>query len=74
LVLAGVLAGCSGSHGFCDRHHCVSGFEEGLGRVVRCVDGYYSHSGGRSGACSHHGGVRGTTQFGASDRPSAIGP
>lgn len=27
------------------------------GYVVRCRDGWISHSGGRPGACSHHGGV-----------------
>jgi hypothetical protein len=28
------------------------------GYVVTCMDGWISHSGGRQGACSHHGGVR----------------
>jgi hypothetical protein len=27
--------------------------------MVQCRDGMWSHSGGRPGACSHHGGVRG---------------
>jgi hypothetical protein len=28
------------------------------GYAVVCADGWLSHSGGRQGACSHHGGVR----------------
>jgi len=28
------------------------------GYVVTCADGWISHSGGRQGACSHHGGIR----------------
>jgi hypothetical protein len=28
------------------------------GYAVVCTDGWLSHSGGRQGACSHHGGVR----------------
>jgi hypothetical protein len=28
------------------------------GYVVTCADGWISHSGGRPGACSHHGGIR----------------
>jgi hypothetical protein len=28
------------------------------GYTVRCADGWISQSGGRQGACSHHGGVR----------------
>ena len=30
----------------------------GSGYTVTCADGWTSHSGGRRGACSHHGGVR----------------
>ena len=31
----------------------------GTGYIVKCKDGWISHSGGRQGACSHHGGVAG---------------
>jgi hypothetical protein len=31
----------------------------GTGYIVVCKDGWISHSGGRQGACSHHGGVAG---------------
>ena len=31
----------------------------GTGYIVMCKDGWISHSGGRQGACSHHGGVAG---------------
>ena len=31
----------------------------GTGYIVMCNDGWISHSGGRQGACSHHGGVAG---------------
>jgi hypothetical protein len=35
----------------------IPNFDEGTGTVVQCVDGMYSQSGGRPGACSGHGGV-----------------
>jgi hypothetical protein len=41
---------------FCSEHACIANFPNGSGTVVQCTDGEYSHSGGRSGACSHHGG------------------
>jgi hypothetical protein len=44
---------------FCQRHRCIPNFYNGHGSIVQCRDGMWSHSGGRPGACSHHGGVRG---------------
>jgi len=44
---------------FCETHRCIPNFPNGTGSVVQCNDGTYSHSGGRPGACSHHGGVGG---------------
>jgi hypothetical protein len=42
---------------FCDYFNCIPSFWNSTnGYVEECVDGTYSHSGGRSGACSHHGG------------------
>ncbi len=43
---------------FCDQYFsCVSTFWTSTsGYVEECVDGTFSHSGGRSGSCSHHGG------------------
>jgi hypothetical protein len=35
---------------------CIPNFPNGTGTIVQCADGTYSHSGGRQGACSHHGG------------------
>ncbi len=43
--------------GFCSYFSCISSFWQGSGWVAECSDGAYSLSGGRSGACSHHGGV-----------------
>ena len=44
---------------FCSYFPCVTSFWQSTsGYVVQCVDGKFSHSGGVSGACSHHGGVR----------------
>jgi plastocyanin len=34
------------------------GFQSGTGYAVVCADGWLSYSGGRQGACSHHGGIR----------------
>lgn len=42
---------------FCSTHSCIDNFPNGTGYVVQCVDGEWSHSGGKSGACSDHGGV-----------------
>jgi hypothetical protein len=44
---------------FCATHDCIDYFDEGVGSIVQCADGKWSHSGGRPGACSHHGGVAG---------------
>jgi len=41
---------------FCSEHECIGSFTKERGRIVECSDGSYSHAGGNSGACSHHGG------------------
>jgi hypothetical protein len=41
---------------FCSTHECIENFPNGSGYIVQCADGEWSHSGGRSGACSDHGG------------------
>jgi hypothetical protein len=41
---------------FCDTNTCIDNFENGTGYIVQCADGEWSHSGGRPGACSYHGG------------------
>ena len=41
---------------FCSEHECIGSFETEGGTIVECSDGTYSHAGGISGACSHHGG------------------
>jgi hypothetical protein len=44
---------------FCSYFNCIASFwTSTLGYVDQCVDGTYSHSGGRKGACSSHGGER----------------
>ena len=44
---------------FCAYFNCIPSFWESTkGYVEECVDGTYSHSGGRSGSCSSHGGNR----------------
>lgn len=43
--------------GFCTTHVCIPNYDDGTGSTVQCSDGSYSHSGGKQGACSHHGGV-----------------
>jgi hypothetical protein len=45
------------STAFCATHVCIPNYPYGTGSIVRCADGTYSHSGGRQGACSWHGGV-----------------
>lgn len=47
-------------HTFCDVFTpCIASFWTSTsGYVVQCVDGSYSHSGGRSGVCSDHGGEK----------------
>jgi hypothetical protein len=46
---------------FCATHTCIPNFPNGTGSIVQCADGEWSHSGGRPGACSHHGGETSTT-------------
>ena len=42
---------------FCNYFNCIPSFWQFTnGYVVQCNDGTFSHSGGRSGACSYHGG------------------
>lgn len=42
---------------FCSYFNCIASFwKSTLGYVDECNDGTYSHSGGRQGACSYHGG------------------
>ena len=42
---------------FCSYFNCIPSFwKSTLGYVDECKDGTYSHSGGRQGACSYHGG------------------
>jgi hypothetical protein len=49
----------SPASGFCGYFNCIASFWTSTnGYVDQCVDGTYSHSGGRQGACSHHGGER----------------
>ena len=58
-TLALAVAGCGGSNNGCAGHPCIGDWQreqaEG-GAVVQCADGAWSHAGGLSGACSHHGG------------------
>jgi hypothetical protein len=51
----------SGSGSFCGTHTCIDNFANGTGYIVQCEDGEWSHSGGRPGACSYHGGETGRT-------------
>ncbi|MQA97300.1 MAG: DUF3761 domain-containing protein [Streptosporangiales bacterium] len=46
----------------CSYFDCIGYFDEGKGFMIQCRDGDYSLSGGRPGACSHHGG-RGRTVY-----------
>jgi hypothetical protein len=43
---------------FCSQHECIGSFTTEGGTIVECADGSYSHAGGVSGACSHHGGEK----------------
>ncbi len=40
----------------CNYFSCIPNFSNGKGYLEQCRDGMYSMSGGRSGACSYHGG------------------
>jgi hypothetical protein len=46
----------AGDEKFCEEHECEGDFDAEPGTVVECSDGTWSHAGGISGACSHHGG------------------
>jgi hypothetical protein len=51
--------GSSGGNApFCTTHRCIESFNEATGTIVQCADGEWSHSGGRPGVCSRHGGVK----------------
>jgi hypothetical protein len=53
----GVIA--SPPSNFCDYFNCIPSFWNSTnGYVEECADATYSHSGGRSGSCSSHGGNR----------------
>ena len=41
---------------FCSYFDCIANYPNGTGYIDECSDQTYSHSGGRPGACSHHGG------------------
>ena len=56
--------------GFCGTHPCIANFDNGVGYIVQCSDGMWSHSGGRPGACSYHGGESGTSYGGPAARGS----
>jgi hypothetical protein len=56
--LAAAPACGSQPNGFCAHHDCIDNFTNGSGYIVQCQDGMWSHSGGRPGACSGHGGER----------------
>ena len=46
---------------FCEYFDCIPSFWDSTnGYVVQCEDSTFSHSGGRQGVCSHHGGYRRT--------------
>ncbi len=56
---------CGGSYisnppgSFCSYFNCIASFWKSTnGYVEQCVDGTFSHSGGRQGSCSYHGGNR----------------
>lgn len=54
--------------GPCDGHPCIGDWQKDAaegGAVVQCSDSTWSHAGGLSGACSHHGGET-TTNGGGS--------
>jgi len=48
----------AGDQQFCTVHQCIGNFQGEGGTIVQCSDGTYSHAGGISGSCSHHGGAR----------------
>jgi hypothetical protein len=56
-----VTAAPGDSVSFCSSHDCIDNFDNGTGYIVECADGEWSHSGGRPGACSYHGGATDVT-------------
>jgi hypothetical protein len=40
----------------CSYFNCIGNFGSSPGYMIECKDGTYSTAGGRSGACSQHGG------------------
>jgi hypothetical protein len=56
---------------FCSTHPCIDNFDDGVGYIVQCADGMWSHSGGRSGACSYHGGETSNTYDGSYSTPDS---
>jgi hypothetical protein len=54
---------------FCATHACIPNFGNGTGYIVQCNDGTWSHSGGRPGACSDHGGESSGTSPSAPPAP-----
>lgn len=67
LGATGFLVGTGNESGFCAKHHCIDSFDSGTGSIVQCADRLWSHSGGHSGACSHHGGVVGARDLDLND-------
>jgi hypothetical protein len=63
--------GTTTSTDFCSTHVCIPNFPYGTGTIVQCADGTYSHSGGKQGACSHHGGEARWRSAQASGQPAA---
>lgn len=61
---AGGNVGGGAQVGFCETHSCIDNFDNGVGYIVECSDGTWSHSGGRPGACSYHGGETETSYGG----------
>jgi hypothetical protein len=59
-------AATSSGTDFCSTYACIDNFDSGIGYIVQCADGMWSHSGGRPGACSYHGGETNNTYSGAS--------
>ena len=74
LVAAGAtaaLAGCgTTANSGCNGHPCIGTCEAEMakgGTVVQYDDGAWSHAGGIRGACSGHGGEKGSGSWGTSD-------
>jgi hypothetical protein len=64
----------SPSGGPCDGHPCIGDWSKEAaegGTVAQCVDGTWSHAGGISGACSHHGGEGSPRNGESGDGPAA---